>query len=238
MLTTPLIEIRGLVKHYGGLRPLRVDRLSLLPDEIVVIEGPDEAAAAVLVDLVMGTTLPDEGDVVVAGQVTAAIAGHEAWLAFLEQFGIVNSRVVLLDALSVRQNLALPFTLDLDPVPEAVTARVRELAPAVGLPAGVLDQRLADVSPLDRWRVKLGRALAHDPHVLLIEHPTLGLGPADAEPCARAIRNAAAGRGLAVLAVSSDPRLASKAATRRLDWHAASGRLTRRRSWPSWLPGR
>jgi ABC-type transporter Mla maintaining outer membrane lipid asymmetry ATPase subunit MlaF len=231
VLTPPLLELDGVVKAYGGLRPLRVEALAVAPGETVVVQGPDEAAAAVLVDLVTGTALPDEGRVAVAGTETGDLATHEAWLAFLEQFGIVNSRVVLLDALSVAQNLAVPLTLDLDPLDAGTRARVLDLAATVGLDPARLDAPLAGAPPLERLRVRLARALAHGPRLVLVEHPSLGLPPGDIEACAAILKAAAAAQGRAVVVVTGDDRLAAKIATRRLSWDAASGRLTERRGW-------
>jgi ABC-type transporter Mla maintaining outer membrane lipid asymmetry ATPase subunit MlaF len=228
VLTSPLLQVRGVNKAYGGLRPLRLADLAIATGETVALEGPDETAASVLVDLITGTTLPDAGEVLVAGAATAAIEDHEAWLAFLEQFGIVNQRVVLLDELTVLQNLAVPLTLDLDPLPEPARGRATAIAAVVGIDAASLPEPLATATSLTRFRVRLGRALAHDPRLLLVEHPTLGLAAADADACAAAIRAAVAAAGLAALVVTLDARLAGLVATRRLAWDAATGALKER----------
>lgn len=234
MLTGPFIEIRGVTKDYGGLRPLRIEELVLSAGETVVVEGPDETAAAVLMDLVTGTTLPDAGEVRVGGVATSEVTGPDQWLIFLEQFGIVNPRVVLLDDLTARQNLAVPLTLDIDPLPETASRRAGDLATAVGLPPEVLDARLAAASALTRFRVRLGRAMAHDPRALLLEHPTLGIPSPDVPACSAALA-AVAGRGnLAVLAISADPRFSPGTATRHLTWKAANGRLAERHGWRAW----
>jgi ABC-type transporter Mla maintaining outer membrane lipid asymmetry ATPase subunit MlaF len=235
VLTSPVLQATGVVKGYGGLRPLRLAELSVAPGEIVAFEGPDETAASVLVDLVTGTTVPDSGEIVVAGAPTAAIGTHDAWLAFLEQFGIVNARVVLLEALTVLQNLAVPLTLDLDPMPPAVRGRATELAAAVGIDGASLEKLVAAAPPITRFRVRLGRAIAHDPRLLLIEHPTLGLAPADAGACASAVRSVAAGRGVAALIITRDAGFARSVATRRLAWDPVSGRAAPRGSWRRWF---
>lgn len=220
-----LIRLRGVVKAYGGLRPLRVADLSVEAGEAVVAGGLDETAASVLVDLVTGTMLPDEGDVSVGGLLTSSITDHEAWLVFLEQFGIVNPRVVLLDDLTVLQNVALPLTLDLDPLVAPARDRALELAALVGLPPAILGSRLGLASPLDRYRVRLARAAAHAPRVLLLEHPTVGLSEQEVAAGADALRAVAAG-GRAILALSNDARFGERAAGRRLEWVAATGRMT------------
>lgn len=235
MLTAPFIHVRGLTKGYGALRPLRVEELTVGRGETVVVKGMDEAAAAVLVDLVTGTTLPDAGEVSVAGMATSSLGDHEAWLAFLEQFGIVNPRVVLLDELTLLQNLAVPLTLDVDPLPAEARSRALQLASLVGLAGDLVETSLAGASALTRLRVRLGRAVAHNPSGLLVEHPTLALGPRDVDSAAEALLAIAREAERGVLIVSNDDRLAGKVATKRLTWSPASGRMTPLRRRLGWM---
>ena len=72
----------------------------------MAVSGFDAGAAEVLVNLVTGASLPDEGEVRVLGQLTADIAGGDEWLASLDRFGIVSPRGVLLEGATIEQNLA------------------------------------------------------------------------------------------------------------------------------------
>ena len=138
-LVTPLaLAIAGLTKDYRGLRPLRIQQLTVGHDDTVAILGFDQASAEVFVNLVTGATLPDAGTVHVFGHATSAIADGDEWLQTLDRFGIVTERAVLLDQLTVVQNLAMPFTLDIEPPPDDVRARAGGIAQEVGLQAGVL----------------------------------------------------------------------------------------------------
>lgn len=217
----------GVVKAYGGLRPFRLRRLEVARGDVVAITGPDAAQAAVLVDLLTGTALPDEGEVTVDGKSTRAIASQEAWLAFLERFGLAGERVVLLPELTVLQNLAIPLTLAVDPIPPAVSARVEALAAQAGLPSQSYDTRMSEASPAQRARVRLGRAVAHDPAILLLEHPTGALDHREAEAYGFDLRALAERRHLTVLAVTADSAFTTAAAARVLEWRAATGELNR-----------
>ena len=108
---TPVLEIVDLRKAYAGLRPLRLQRLSIAAAERVAVLGLDAAAAEVLVNLVTGAALPDAGDIRVLGQSTADITDGEAWLGTLDRFGVVSERAVMLEGATLAQNLAMPFTL-------------------------------------------------------------------------------------------------------------------------------
>ncbi len=127
------IELHGIVKDYHGLRPLRIASLRVDTGERVAISGIDAAGAEVLVNLINGASTPDQGEVRVNGRSTADIPDADAWLASLEQFGIVTARAVLLEGSSVRQNLAIPFSLAIDDLPADVAARVTALADEVGI---------------------------------------------------------------------------------------------------------
>src|SRR5688572_11307263 len=100
---TPLLEIRGLVKEYQSLRPLRIRELTVAPDAILSIAGLDAIAAETFVHLVTGATLPDAGDVILFGQNTRAIADADSWLKSLDGLGMITARGILIEAFSVLQ---------------------------------------------------------------------------------------------------------------------------------------
>src|SRR4051812_6356399 len=123
MTDTPVLGVRNVRKHYSALRPLRMNDLRIAPGERVALSGLDAGAAEVLVNLVTGASVPDEGDIAVQGVSTAAIANGDEWLASLDRFGIVSPRAVLLDAATLLQNLTMPLTLQIDPIPEAAAEK-------------------------------------------------------------------------------------------------------------------
>ena len=234
----PLIEIDSVVKGYGGLRPLRLRGLRVDAGEAVAIHGPDRAAAAVITDLLTGTTLPDEGEVRISGLPTASIAGPDEWMAFLDRFGLVNDRVVLLDQLTLAQNLAVPHTLDLDPIPPEVVPVVARAADEVGLERAALDTPLASVSPLARLRVRLGRALAHAPAILVLEHPTADLDARGVAALSALLRRIRAARRLALVIVTADDRARRLGGARALAWRPATGGLAQAGFLGRWLSSR
>ena len=188
------LERAGVVKDYRGWRPLRIADLAVEAGERVSIAGLDRAAAEVFVDLVNGALLPDAGVVRVLGRSTADITESDDWLAWLDAFGILTPRAVLLESSSLAQNLALPLSLDFDPMPVALRAQVEALAAEVELPAERLDRPIGDLPPEVRLRAHLAKALALGPKVLLLEHPTLSLDGGDTRPFAETVRRVAEAR--------------------------------------------
>ena len=227
-----ILEVVGVSKAYGALRPLRIRELSVAPGESVAIVGLDAGAAEILVNLITGATLPDAGDIRIFGRATGAIADSSDWLSTVDRFGIVSDRAVLLDQLSIVQNLSMPFTLDVEPPPDDVRAQAAALAHEVGVDAASLDVPMGIADDQARTRVRLGRALALDPQVLLLEHATATLASDTAHSFGADVRAIAARRGIAIVALTADERFASAVASRVLVHHPADGALgEKRRRW-------
>ena len=229
------IVVRNLVKNYQGLRPLRVRELSVTAGERVALSGLDATAAEVFVNLLNGAILPDEGEVRVFGRRTSDIVDEAQWLASLDRFGIVTPRAVLLDMATVRQNLALPLTIDLDNLPLEILQKTEALAHAAGIAATVLDERIGQFGADVRMRVHLGRAMATEPEVLLLEHPTATLPREAAAPFAQAVRREADARRLTLLAITEDSTFADIVASSHWRLQGGSGALVNARGWRRWL---
>jgi ABC-type transporter Mla maintaining outer membrane lipid asymmetry ATPase subunit MlaF len=181
--------------------------------------------AETLTNLLTGAILPDAGEVSVFGRPTRAIQGSVDWLAHVDRFGIVSERAVLLEALTVIQNLALPYTLDIEPPPDDIRRRAENLAGEVELSASTWDVPVARVHDGLRVRIRLARALALDPQVVLLEHPSAGLMDQATRQLGVTVRNVAARRGSAIVALTSDRDAASAFASRVLVLEPSTGRL-------------
>lgn len=221
----PLIDMVGVTKRYAAGSPLRLARFRIARGERWTLSGFDAAAAETFVRLVTGASLPDEGDVRVEGSSTRDIATDTEWLASLDRFGIVTARAVLLEGQTVAANLALPLTLAIDPVPAGVRARIEALAGDVGLAAERLAAPASALTAAERVRVHLARALAVDPLVLLLEHPTAGLESPDSTALGRTLRRVADARELGWIAFSNDDRFARAAGGVRLRLRGGDGEL-------------
>jgi ribose transport system ATP-binding protein/rhamnose transport system ATP-binding protein len=229
---TPVVEMLGVVKSYSGLRPLRIQSLSVAESERVSIVGLDAVGAEVFVNLVTGASVPDTGEVRVFGRNTAAVADGDEWLASLDAFGIVTGRAVVLEGATVGQNLALPFTLEIDPLAAETLAQVRRLADECEIAPQWIEQRAGDVPAELRARLHFARAIALEPRLLLMEHPTANLPEGDRVAFGALVARVGEARGLSVLAITLDPVFASHASQRTLTLQPATGQLVAaKRSW-------
>ncbi|RPJ80449.1 MAG: hypothetical protein EHM13_12015 [Acidobacteria bacterium] len=220
-----VVEISGLVKNYGGLRPLRLRKLAVHQGEIVTVSGLDHAAAEALTNLILGATLPDSGEVRVLGRSTRLVSDADAWLALVDRIGLVSDRVVLLEELTVGQNLAVPFSLDLDPVPEDVARAAWQLAGEVGLSEEEFGARLSTTTPVAHLKVRVARSLALNPQLVVLEHPTAALADEPVIALASALRQIARTRELGALALTSDRSFAQQVADKVLSLRPATGDL-------------
>ena len=224
--STPVLEIRGVSKNYSGLRPLRIAELTIGAGERVSVGGIDAGAGELLVNLVTGASVPDSGEVRIFGQRTADIPDGDAWLDLLERLGIVSPRAVLLEASTLLQNLAMPFTLEIEPVPADVVARVEKLAVECGLdPERWLGVRAGDLPSELRVLAHLARALAVDPEFIVIEHPTADVTAPARGSLATALARACDGRRVATLVLTNDEAFAKAVAPRNVKVDGATGIL-------------
>lgn len=234
-MSAPVLEIGGLIKDYRGLRPLRLDRLILQAGEHVALLGFDAPAAEMLTTLITGALTPDAGHISVLGTSTASLQDSDDWLRLVDRLGIVTERAVLLDSMTVIQNLALPFTLSIEPPPEDARHRAQTLALEAGLPSSTWERAVGALDGAQRTRVRLGRAVSLDPAVILLEHPTAQVDRSAVPDLGRDIRAVATRRGLATLTLTADEEFARAVAATVLTWSPADGRLRAvRRNWLPW----
>lgn len=227
----PVLQMTGIHKRYQSLRPLRLQELTVASGERVAVSGFDAGAAEVLVNLVTGASLPDQGEVRVMGQLTADIAGGDEWLASLDRFGIVSPRGVLLEGATIEQNLAMPLTLQIDPVPPDVATRVMALARDCGIAGPDEDGKewlqhvTGEAPPHIRARVHLARAVALAPALLVLEHPGADLRADQRAAFADCIASVTDAGPFATLVITQDDDFAKRAAHRALRLEPATGAL-------------
>jgi ABC-type polar amino acid transport system ATPase subunit len=234
-VTASVLEFAEVAKSYGGLRPLRISRLRIEAGQRAAIVGFDRPAAEVFVNLATGASLPDAGTVTMFGRPTSAITDSTDWLTTIDRVGIVSERAVLLEQLTIVQNLAMSFTLDIEPPPPAERARAEALARDVGLAESAWATPLAGLDALAAMRVRLGRAIALDPAVLLLEHASAPLTPETSAAFAESVDAVAEVRRLAVIALTADESFARALGATVLVHEPATGRLKESgRRWFGW----
>ena len=182
---SPLLEIAGLKRHFGGLWATNGVDLAIAPGEIHALIGPNGAGKTTLIHLISGALRPDEGRMLFAGQDIARRDMHER-----VTLGITRSYQItqIFPHLPVLENLRLavqsrqrdwgssfrfcrPASSDFRMIEEA-----EEWLGRVGL-AEAAGQFAADLSHGEQRALELAMALATRPQLLLLDEPMAGMGP-------------------------------------------------------------
>lgn len=185
------LAVEDVSKSYGSVKAL--DRISLhvARGEFVALLGPNGAGKSTLFQLLTGLFVPDAGRIEVAG----FDMRHQARRA-LARLGVVFQQPTLDLDLSVVANLR--FHARLHGMGRAARAHIEAELERIGLTARAKDRARA-LSGGNRRRVELARALLHDPVVLLMDEPTVGLDPASREQLVEYVHSLCTHRGVGVL---------------------------------------
>ena len=168
-----------------------------------------------------------------SGQALTIIAQNIDLAADCE--GAICQDTGMLDQLTTEQNLALPLSLHIESMPGDVRQRVRALAEEVELSPVELGSKVGSLAPLSRQRLRLGRALALNPRVVLAEHPNAPLSRADTLAFANVFRQVVSRRRIAALVLTADAEFAGTISPTVLALQPATGLLKRPSGWRSWL---
>ncbi|MER5311715.1 ATP-binding cassette domain-containing protein [Streptomyces sp. NPDC002773] len=183
--------------HPGGITALDDVTLTLTPSRITALVGPNGAGKSTLFDCLAGTARPRHGRITLDGaDITSRPAHARTRLGIARTF----QRLAVFPSLTVEENVRLGEERGhVREDPAAVERSLRLL----GLAGPVRHETAADLPTGTLRRVELARALAGQPHTLLLDEPAAGLDAEETAALAR-ILAALAAEGLTVLVVEHD----------------------------------
>ena len=199
-----MIEVRRLVKTFGLKPVLRGLDLHLEPGEFVALLGPNGAGKTTLLRILASLARPSLGEVRLAGH---RLPGEAA--AVRRILGVVSHQPLLYGDLTAEENLR--FYAQMYGLPQA-GRRIDEVLAVVGLDRRRRD-RVREYSRGMQQRLAIGRAVLHDPQILLFDEPHTGLDQ-EASSMLDGVLRQVAGRGRTVLMTSHDLLRAADLASR------------------------
>ena len=167
-----VVHFQQTVKMIYGHPTLRIDDLRIYEKECVAFYGLNEDIAEIITNQITGTYPPEEGSVFIHGIDSREIA-DSTWFDFVGDFGIYSISTPLQENASIGENIAMIFRRQDSAMDEArLSAAVLKLANLVHLTITDLSKIMNEATSLLRMKVRLARALAFRPKVVILREPT------------------------------------------------------------------
>lgn len=204
------IAISGLTKRFGRTDVLRGIELGVDKGELVALLGPSGSGKTTLLKIIAGLEWPDAGRLAVDGDDWLQLAAQE------RRIGFVFQHYALFPHMTVRDNIAFGLTVRPRaerPGKSVIAAKVDELLQMLQI-IPLADRYPAQLSGGQRQRVALGRALAIEPKVLLLDEPFGALDAAIRRDLRRWLRGVHEATGSTTIFVTHDQEEAFELADR------------------------
>jgi simple sugar transport system ATP-binding protein/D-xylose transport system ATP-binding protein len=205
-MTQPILSLRGITKHFGGVKALTDVSLDLEPGKVVALVGDNGAGKSTLVKVMSGVHRPDSGTYLFEGREVSVSNPAE-----VADMGVqtVYQDLALCDNLDAVQNLFLgreltgPWYTGYRVSRAAAEKRAKEVLKRLRLDSISLTRNVGAMSGGQRQNIAIARSILWEPKVVLLDEPTAALSHSAAEQVGNLVRELAS-HGLAVLVISHD----------------------------------
>ncbi|HEX7714296.1 MAG TPA: ABC transporter ATP-binding protein [Bacillota bacterium] len=208
---TPVIDVKNLTKLYGGpgavCRALYQVNLEIGTGEFVAVMGPSGSGKTTLLNIISTIDKPSQGQIIIDGRETENLKEKELALLRRDVIGFVFQEFNLLNNMTIRDNIALPLTLN-NVKTEEILRKVQELTALLGIDSQ-LDKYPYQLSGGQKQRAAVCRALINEPKILFADEPTGALDSKAAAELLTCFRNVRNQYGTTVVMVTHDASAAS-----------------------------
>jgi len=204
-----LLEVRNVVKSFGGLRALQDVSLSVAKGEIRAVIGPNGAGKSTLFNVMTGLLKPDSGDVVFGGESITGMPPHRIIRKGIgRSFQITN----IFPRMSVFENVQVALfshhrmgnnPLSLARKSTRVGGEALALLEQVGL-AEKYDSSASILSHGDQKRLEIAISLASRPKLLMLDEPTAGMSRFESRETIALLQRISREQGLTLIFTEHD----------------------------------
>ncbi len=196
----PLLEMRGIVKRFPGVRALDGVDLEVRPGEVHCLLGQNGAGKSTLIKTLSGAHQPDAGEIVWRG---GAVALPSPVAALRHGIATMYQELDLVPGLSVAENVFLGHERSRHGFLRRAAARAETAALLDRLGHGEIgpDDEVGDLPAAGQQLVSMARALAHDARLLVADEPTAALAADEVDNLFR-ILGELTDQGVAVVYIS------------------------------------
>ena len=183
----PLLELRGIKKHFGATIALGGVDLSIVPGEVHALVGENGAGKSTLMKVLAGIHPPDAGSMTIEGQSYAPRGPSDARANGIM---MVNQELAIAPHLTVAANIMLGAEPSVGPIlqHQAINRRAEVALTELGRPDIPLNTPAGELGIAEQQLLEIARALAVGCRVLVLDEPTSSLTAADTEKLFALIR--------------------------------------------------
>jgi branched-chain amino acid transport system ATP-binding protein len=212
-----LLETKGVTKRFGGLTAVQNVDYVVEPRTISAIIGPNGAGKTTFFNILTGIYKPEEGRVTFNGRSLIGLrpdqinaVGISRTFQNIRLFGNMTVLENIMVGMHSRLKIDLLETILRMPYFNHQEERVRKNAREILEFVDLTDKanELARNLPYgDQRRLEIGRALASDPKLILLDEPTAGMNPQETSEAMQLFRRVRDERGITVLLIEHDMRV-------------------------------
>jgi len=205
-----ILMLEEITKVYEGkVAHLAINQLSFEVEkgEFLAVMGPSGSGKTTLLNLISTIDRPTSGDMRINDLDPLQLKSNDLSLFRRRQLGFVFQDFNLLPALTVEENMVLPLTLDEQPV-SVMQQKVQRIAEQLDL-TSILEKRPFEISGGQAQKTAIGRALIHEPSIILADEPTGNLDSKAARDVLELLSNVNKRSSTTIIMVTHDPIAAS-----------------------------
>lgn len=206
----PILQIKDITKVYEGKvthRALNQLSFDVEDGEFLAVMGRSGSGKTTLLNIISTIDEPTSGEIILDGMNPHKLNAAELAYFRRRQLGFIFQDFNLLHMLTVEENIILPLTLDQQPL-EVMEERLESIVEKLDLKS-FLHKRPNEISGGQAQRTAIGRALIHNPSLILADEPTGNLDSNSSRDVLELLSKVNSERKTTIIMVTHDPIAAS-----------------------------